>query len=307
MTIFEAKGAFLVNAGSASLDLLKRGGINRIAHQLHVHGGDNGSTAQNDAQFSAIRNASEFAIHGGWGVNGPDVAADVAITVARVRKHALAFYIADTELYWLAGWNVAAMTDAYIRGVKAALGADFPLAIISFGFSESGFQGATLNSGAETCRRLGVPFIPEGYDFFGLTYGMERVVPYLRKDGIPAPSIIALGDKTLERDSDWLVANPGNVSGVWVWAAEQAAVGIAFVDRVALSTVVVPPTVGQLNEIAWAKIIAAANEWEAGLRAIGKAVPQNGRIPHCKRISLDRTRYPEIQPKVDALLDSIGA
>jgi hypothetical protein len=307
MMMFERKGAFLVNAGAASPDLLRSGGVTAVAHQLHVHGTDNESTAANTAAFTQIKNTMGFAAHGGWGVNGPSVAADVAITVARVRKHKLEFYIADTELYWLAGWNVAAMTEAYIRGVQAELGVTFPLAIVSFGFSEVGFPGATLNSGAETCRKLGVTFIPEGYDFHGFTYGMERVVPYLRQDGIPAPSIIGLGDKTLGRDVDWFRTNPGNVSGVWVWAAEQSGTTITTLQAVTLTAKVAPLTVAQLNELAWAKIIEAAVQWEDGLRSIGKTVPENGRIPHCKRIALDRTRYPEIQPKVDALLDSIGA
>jgi hypothetical protein len=91
-----------------------------------------------------------------------------------------------------------------------------------------------------------------------------------------------------------------------VWAAEQAGESILSLASIILHTPVVLLTQTQLNEQAWARIVAACEEWEEGVRALGKAVPENGRIPHCKRISLDRTQYPKIQPKVDALLDSVG-
>jgi hypothetical protein len=67
-------------------------------------------------------------------------------------------------------------------------------------------------------------------------------------------------------------------------------------------------TLDQLNTIAKRKIVQAAMEYEAGLAKIGIAIPQNGRIPHAKRICIDpEKRYPTIQNRVRDLLASIGA
>jgi hypothetical protein len=67
-------------------------------------------------------------------------------------------------------------------------------------------------------------------------------------------------------------------------------------------------TLDQLNTTAKRKIVQAAMEYEAGLAKIGIAIPQNGRIPHAKRICIDpEKRYPTIQNRVRDLLASIGA
>ena len=242
MTIFHSKGAFLVNAGAASPSLLYAGGIKRVATQINVHGSDNASTAANVAGLAGTKSSMPFAIHGGWGVVGPDVSADVTLAVKRILEHDLKFYIADTELYWLAGWNVTDMTTRLVEGLRASLGVAFPLAVVSFGYAPSGFPGATLNSGAAVCRRLAVDFIPEGYDFSGVSYGMENVLPYLERDGIPEPPLVAIGDKTVERDTDYLTGHEQSqpVSGVWSWATEQTGTTITRLKTVPLAPASAP-------------------------------------------------------------------
>ena len=242
MTIFHSKGAFLVNAGAASPSLLEAGGIKRVATQINVHGSDNASTAANVAGLAGTKSSMPFAIHGGWGVVGPDVSADVTLAVKRILEHDLKFYIADTELYWLAGWNVTDMTTRLVEGLRASLGVAFPLAVVSFGYAPSGFPGATLNSGAAVCRRLAVDFIPEGYDFSGVSYGMENVLPYLERDGIPKPPLVAIGDKTVERDANYLATHTLGqpVSGVWTWAAEQTGAALPVLAKVPLAPASAP-------------------------------------------------------------------
>lgn len=272
MTVFHSKGAFLVNATAAAPSLLDAGGIKRIATQINVHGQDNGSTSTNVANLAGIKSSMPFAMHGGWGVLGPDVGADVKLAADRIRAHGLNFYIADIELWWLAGWNVTDMLTRWADGMRAALGVTFPLAAVSFGYSESGFPGATLNSGAAVCRRLAIDFIPEGYDLFGVSYGMEKVLPYLAKDGIPSPPLIAIGDKSVERDADYLTGHNKDqpVSGVWSWATEQTGTTIQRLSTVPLSGFVEPlpqtPTVTMPTnaEVSAAKALMVKNIDESG-------------------------------------------
>lgn len=235
--MFNVKGSLLVNAGAASPQFHRNGGVTHVAPQITSLGEDNASTFQNVQNFASWKSAFSGFTVGGWGTHGPNYALEAEHVAQRVSSLGLKFYIADTERHWLNGTPNA--TGMLLSALRARLGSAFPISVISFGYSDES-QGQIWNNGYEVATQYKCSFLPELYDFGGFTYGMDKAIPYIEREGLKKPHLIALGDKTVPQDVAWLKSNT-TVRGVWIWAGEQAGQDIESLSQLTLTPASPPP------------------------------------------------------------------
>ena len=229
--MFNVKGSLLVNADAADVNYHRTGGFTAVAPQITSLGSDNFSTFMNVSNwFRFSTTFAGFSI-GGWGTHGSFPEAEADHVAQRVNELGLKYYIADTERHWLNG--TPNNTGLLLTALRERLGESFPIAVISFGYSSES-QGQIWNNGYAVCQQYGVPFLPELYDVGGFTYGMDKAIPYIEREGLKKPHLIAVGDKNVPEDVSWLKSNT-TVRGMWVWAAEQASLGLASAGQLTLT------------------------------------------------------------------------
>jgi hypothetical protein len=234
-TAFDGKAGWLVNASSASPDLLRDAGIMKIAFQIQVLGSDNEATRANLEDLRTNRWSGWTRM--GWGTHHADADAEVRLVKERVEEFDLKGYVADTEMHHLTGNNDR--TPPLIDKLQAALGKDFPLAVVTFCYSQFS-QGQLAASRYHEVRAKRCAFIGEAYGPArdgqpdGWTWGLRAVRDYLIRDGAQLPLRIGIGDKSIPEDMAEWPSVASQVAALWVWAPEQAGASILALRNVSL-------------------------------------------------------------------------
>lgn len=201
------KGAIVVNAVNANVDLLRQAGVTHVAVE---------ATPANMQDFATTR---WDGFERGWFVvsrgNDGDAIADALATTARV----VSFAVVDTESHKTDMGGSRAWTDTLYAALRSKLGPTYPLYNITFGVHSS---PAVVNHLA--FQRYDVTPIWEAYDGDGRTLGAAVTANKALQEGWARPHV-ALGDKSLPADVAELKGT-NVLGGVWLWAPEQAGASV---------------------------------------------------------------------------------
>jgi hypothetical protein len=217
---FRGKGALSVNVGALAGEAVQRAGIIRLAVQITSLEGDNDSTRENRAAIASLPGRFPGVLLGGWGTHGGDPAVEARNVYDRIRSGGLQFYVADTERHKLRAEQFK--TEQLLFNLRTYLGRDFPIACVTFGWSQFS-QGQSNEVNYAAMIKYGATYMPEAYDEGGRSIGINNLVSYLKREAVMPPYVVAIGDKSVESDvieMEGVVAS--SLMGVWAYAPEQS-------------------------------------------------------------------------------------
>jgi hypothetical protein len=220
---------------------VKQARITAVAAQITSIGKDNAATADNVAQLDLQAGRFPGCTILGWGTHGSDPAtgyvsdpvAEAQFAAARIVKHRLPAYAADTERHHLFGTRDH--TDVFLGTLKSLVPATTQLAVVTFAFSPDS-PGQLYASNVEAVAKHGATFLGETYGRgpgADRSWGVVEVIDYMLREGAKPPLRLAVGDKDLAADVFDLVERRSQVSGVWAYCPEQS--GMAILELAKLS------------------------------------------------------------------------